>query len=202
MNAAFLLLSSAALAGADPVPATPHAPAVISSGSGCTNCGSAPTVYAAHADCGCEPKLGLFDRIKNKFGKKSRDCGCAPAPVCAPEPCHTCGSVADRPNLFDKIKGRLGHKKSCGPTCEPACGPTCGPTGCAAPLPTDAQPVTPPTTTLPPKEMPKPKDIQKDVPKELPKDKKEPGKGGNSTVIPIPMPPVTGAGLTAPGSPY
>jgi len=197
VNAAFLLLSSATLAGADPVPAmpAPHAPVVISSGSGCTNCAPAPAV---HADCGCESKMGLFDRIKSKFGKKSHDC-CAPAPVCAPEPCHTCGSVADRPNLFDKIKSRMGHKKSCGPICEP----TCGPTGCAAPLPADAHPVTPPGTTIPPKEMPKPKDIPKDIPKELPKDKKEPGKGGNSTVIPIPMPPVTGAGgLTAPGSPY
>lgn len=198
MNAAFLLMSSAALVGADttPAPAAPAAPAVISSGAGCSNCG--PVI----SDCGCEKKPGLLDRIKGKFGKKS--CGCEPS--CAPPPpppCHTCEpSCSKRPNLFDTLKSRWGHKKSCGPTCD-TCGVVsgCGPTGCAAPLPHDAHPVTPPVTN-PPKEMPKPKDPPKDPPVK-PKDPiKEPGKGGNSTSIPIPLPPVTGAGAVNPGSPY
>lgn len=166
MNAAFLLMSTAALAGADPVPAPPAAPAVISTGHGCNNC--------APATC-CE-KAGLLDKIKARLGSlkhKSRDCGCAPAP--APAPCHTCAKgIADRPNLFDKLKARWGSHKACG--CAPACDP------CAsAPAPAPAGGGTAP------KEMPKPKD----TPKVDPKPK------GN-VAIPAPLPPVTGASGTSP----
>jgi hypothetical protein len=197
VNAAFLLMSSAALAGADPMPA-PAAPVVVS-GAGCSNCG--PPVH--YSDCGCS-KPGLLDRFKARFGKKSHDCGCAPAPCptpcpppapcpppCAPAPCHTCKSAADRPNLFDTLKSRWGHKKSCGPTCDPCGASHLG--GCATPLPADAHPVTPGTGT-PPKVMPKPVDPKAD-PKADPKGK------GNSTGAPL-APTVNGAGLTAPGSPY
>lgn len=162
MNAAFLLMSTAALAGADPAPAAPVAPAVISTGHGCNNCGAPAT---------CCEKAGLLDKIKARIGSlkhKSHDCGCAPAPA----PCHTCAkSVADRPNLLDKLKARFGGHKSCG--CAPACDP------CAtAPAP---------TTGTAPKEMPKPKD----APKVDPKPK------GN-VAIPVPLPPVTGASGTSP----
>jgi len=169
VNAAFLLMSTAALAGADPAPAAPVAPAVISTGHGCNNCG---------APAACCEKAGLLDKIKARLGglrSKSHDCGCAPAPAPACDPCAK--SVADRPNLLDKLKARWGSKKACG--CAPACDP------CAT---TSAHPVTPaPGGTNPPKEMPKPKD----PPKVDPKPK------GNVSV-PTPLPPITGAAGTSP----
>jgi hypothetical protein len=123
----------------------------------------------------------LFDKLKSRiggFGKKSHGCDCAPAPA----PCSTCGSsVANRPNLFDTLKSRLGSKKHHG------CGPTCDPCGAAhliatpAPAPTTPPPAKMPgTDTSPPKTMPKVTD---------------PPKGNAGT------PPVTGAGLTG-TSPY
>ncbi len=193
MNAAFLLMSSAALTGADPAPAHP-APVVISSGSGCTNCGT-----PAHSDCGNCGRAGLLDRLKSRFGsRKSHDCGCAPcapapapcAPTCAPacDPCKK--SYADRPNLFDTLRAKWGAKKSCGPTCDP-CGASHLGAGCATPLPAGAAPVTPPAGGgAPPKEMPKPKD----PPKSDAKPKGEAGAPG--------APGVNRAGLTAPNSPY
>jgi hypothetical protein len=122
---------------------------------------------------------------------------CAPAPAVHAD---CCGS--SKMGILDRIKGKFGKKK-CGPSCAPACESGCASSGCsgegcAAPLPHDAHPVTPGTTvpstmpapTAPPKEMPKPKEPAK-----------EPAKG-NSTAIPIPMPPITGAGLTTPASRY
>ena len=195
MNAAFLIMSSAALAGADPTPppAAHHAPVVVSGTGGCSNCGTP----AYTSDCGgCKPSI--LDRLKSRFGKKSHDCGCAPAcapaPVCAPAPCNSCPtSVASRPNLFDKLKSRWGCKKHHGPSCDPCGATTVG--GCASPLPAGAVPVTP-GTAIPPKEMPKPKDVKPVDPKP---------KGGNSTSAPVPfpaIPTVNGAGLTGAPSPY
>lgn len=179
MNAAFLLMSSAALAGADVAPPPAPAPAVISSGAGCSNCG-APAV-APCGDCG-KAKIGLLDKLKARLGglgKKSHDCGCAPAPA----PCDPCATAAARPNLLERLKGRLGHKKchTCGPVCDP-----CG--GAATVL--SSPPVTgaPPAVANPsaPKEMPKPKDAA-------------PPKGG----VLAPVPPITGAsGLADANSPY
>ncbi|AMV27655.1 hypothetical protein VT84_24860 [Gemmata sp. SH-PL17] len=177
MTAAFLLMSSAALAGADPVaqpaPATP-APVVVS-GAGCSNCGTPA----------CDPcasgKVGLLDKLKARFPKKSHDC-CTPAPA----PCDPCAGA--KPNLLDKLKARWSSKKS-HDCCTPACDP-CG----AAP----AAPVTPPTTggTTPPKEMPKGTTPPKETPKAT-----TPPKGGVS--IPLPLPPVTGAsGLAGSSNPY
>ena len=72
MNAAYLMLTTAWLAGADPVPATP-APAmtapVVSApiGGGCGGgCGCATDI--------CCEKESLFSKLKNKF--KKHDCGC------------------------------------------------------------------------------------------------------------------------------
>lgn len=144
MNAAFLLMSSAALAGADPAPAAPAAPAVISTGHGCNNCG---------APAACCPKPGLLDKIKARIGAmkhKAHHCDCAPAP--APAPCDPCAKgAAHRPNLLDKLKARFaGKKHSCG------CDPCAGAPAHHAPAPGG---------TAPPKEMPKPKDPPKADPK-------------------------------------
>jgi hypothetical protein len=140
VNAAFLIMSTAALAGADPAPAAPApaAPMVVS-GAGCNNCG-------APAGC-CDKKPGLLDKIKSRisgWGHKSHSCGCAPAPAPAPAPCNACPcGAADRPNLLDKLKARWGSKKSCAPACDP-CGTHTAPPARGG--------------TNPPKEMPKPKD--------------------------------------------
>ena len=88
MNAAFLIMTSAALSGADPVPTPPPpaAPVVVSTGAGCSNCGT-----VAPSCCGSS-RVGLFDRIKSRcggFGKRSKNCGCAPTPCCPPAPCYT-----------------------------------------------------------------------------------------------------------------
>jgi hypothetical protein len=201
VNAAFLIMTSATLAGADPVPPPPlPAAPVVVSGAGCSNCG-------APVDMGCcgSSKPGLFDRCKSRiggFGKKSQGCGCAPAPTCcAPAPVYapaptccapaqSCCSVANRPNLFDTIKSRCGSKRNKhGPCCTPA--PCCDP--CAGGAVVGAPPVyvSPPPpmggTTVPPKEMPKPK-VEKP-------------KGGNTSSVPAPLPAVpTVNGAT--GSPY
>ena len=197
MNAAFLLMSSAALAGADVAPPPPAAtaPVVVHGTGGCTNCGTPAPV----SSCGCEKKVGLFYKLKSKcggFGKKpSHDCGCVPA--CAPAPmplptCHTCNtcptSIASRPNLLDKMKGWCGHKKAshCGPVCD-SCGVTAT-TGCATPGAPYVPPTTGGTTTTPPKEMPK------ETPKTTPPVVKPKGDAG----VPLPLPPVSGASGTSP----
>jgi hypothetical protein len=184
VNAAFLIMSTAALAGADPAPVAP-APAapIVISGAGCSNCGT--PVYTSGCG-GCKPSL--FDKIKSKFGSRSHGCGCAPAPVAATcNTCNPCTSTASyRPNLLDKVKGHWASKK-CGPSCTSTCDPCAtGVSGCATPLPPGA-PAVPPGGTVPPKEMPK----------EMPKDTK-PKTTGNASALPQP---VTGAGLTG-TSPY
>ena len=182
MNAAFLIMSSAALAGADPAPAAPAAPAapIVVSGTGCTNCGA-----PAYTSGCCGSKPSILDKIKSKIGSRSHGCGCAPVA----DPCNTCNpcsTASSRPNLLDNLKAKWASKKHCGPSCDP-CGTAV--TGCASPLPPGAAPAAPPSTgtTAPPKEMPK----------ETPKAKT----GGNVSSIPQPLPPVTGAGLTG-TSPY
>jgi hypothetical protein len=181
VNAAFLIMSSAALTGADPVPVQHHpaAPVVVSPGAGYNPC-------CAPAPTCCESKPGLFDRFKSRFGKKSKDCctpACPPpcpapcpppAPVC--NPCDTgCAPTCNRPNLLDKMKGWWGGRKNrngpCCDPCPPPCAPTCDP--CAgAPIPGHPGypahpgiPGTPGTPSTPPKEMPKPKDKVPEKPK-------------------------------------
>src|SRR5436853_2424793 len=75
VNAAYLLLTSAWLAGADAAPAAP-APAastpVVASGSCCGNSGGCSSCADS---CGCE-KVKFWDKWKGKFHKS--DCGCQP----------------------------------------------------------------------------------------------------------------------------
>jgi hypothetical protein len=187
VNAAFLIMSSAALAGADPAP-TPPPPAapVVVSGTGCSNCGA-----PAYSGCCGSSKVSFWDRLKSRFsgfGKKRHSCECAPAPACntcapapvytyAPAPaaaCDTCGCGASRPNLFDRLKERWGSKKhACGPTCD-ACSASAYP----------ATPVAPaPGSPTPPDKMPAPPE-------------KKPG--ANASYVPQPMPGVSLVG----NSPY
>jgi len=153
VNAAYLLLTSAWLAGADAAPAAPAPVAsapVVASGS-C--CGTAGGCSSCADTCGCE-RTKFWDKCKAKFHKK--DCGCesscgcaAPAPTCGCEKAHhvhaapSCGCAAPapscgcahaaptcgcedhcKPKLWDRMKAKF--HKDCG--CETSCGgcSTCG----------------------------------------------------------------------------
>lgn len=143
-------------------------------------------------------------------------CGAAPAPVAA-APCDGCGSA--KPGFLDKLKGRLGHKKSdCG--CDACGGPTnlldklkgrkgkhhapaadcggCDPCASAAAPAAAPAPATAPAD--PPKDMPKP-DAPKPntIPKELPKTG---GNPGAAVIPPLPVTPVSGPKLNGANSPY
>ncbi len=161
MNAAFLLVASAWLAGGEPPPSTTPtppapqaAPAPAPYGGGSCGCGCAST-------CGCNEgeKPGFFDRLRGRFHRDHGDCGCTPAPCqCAPAPVYhaapcACSSPCDtceRPSLFERLRGRFHRGGECG------CGDTCGSPGCSscgggAPLP----PQKPGEQLKPPMEGPK-----------------------------------------------
>jgi hypothetical protein len=130
VNAAYLMLTTAWLAGADPVPVAPAAP-IVASNSGC-GCGG----YSAGSDC-CDSgkKPGLFARLCAK--KRHDDCGCesscdtgraARAPKCreprapkcrAPkhQSCDSCNSGCDqcehKGGLLARCRGRK-HHDDCG----------------------------------------------------------------------------------------
>jgi hypothetical protein len=173
VNAAYLMLTTAWLAGADPVPVTPApaAPVVAAPiGGGCGGgCGCA-------TDACCE-KEGLFARLKAKFHKNEccepaptccapKPVCCAPKPVCCPAPkpvccapaptcCHaapTCGCGCEEPRvkLWDKIKAKF-HKNDC---CESSCS-SCGCGGAAVPTaaPIEAIPAKPNAGQAMPKPM-------------------------------------------------
>jgi len=142
MNAAFLLVTTVWLAGADPVPekAPPPAPAPATAAPAAP----APAPCAGCGACGsCCESEGFLAKLRARFHKDTCDT-CAPAPCCAPAPkyapapCFTpapkCASACDTcdgPSLLDRIKARL-HKDDCG--CAPTCGcqATCG-SACDAP---------------------------------------------------------------------
>lgn len=132
MKAAFLLLSTSWLVGADtppPPPAlAPAAPAhvvpapVVGACPG-GNCGAA----VSSCDSCCETtwceQPGLFARLRDRFRKSDccDSCGSAPVTTCAPA-CDTCEDSC-KESLFDRLRGRF-HRSSC---CEPApCETTCG----------------------------------------------------------------------------
>jgi hypothetical protein len=167
VNAAYLMLTTAWLAGADPAPVAPvpAAPVVAAPiGGGCGGgCGGCAT------DACCE-KESKFAKFKAKFHKHS-DCGCeqscapaptccapkpvccpAPKPVCCPAPaptcCHaapvSCGCEEQRVKLWDKLKAKFHKHNDCG--CESSCN-SCGgaPTG----APAEAIPTKPSTGGAP-----------------------------------------------------
>ena len=105
MNAAFLLLTTAWVAGADAKPAP--APAVAST-STCA------------ADC-CD-KPSLLDKLRAKFQRND----CCEAPKCEKkaDPCDPC-----KESILDKLRAKL-HKNDCCDTCDsaaPAAAPKAAP---------------------------------------------------------------------------
>ena len=149
MNAAYLMLTTAWLAGQNPAPAAappatpvPAAPAaaapaygggpVVSSSLGACNGGG----YAgggcgcgATTDCGCEGGGKLFGKMKGMFKKRGGDCGCEAAPVehhkmhWAPAAAD-CGCEGGKGSLFGKLKGKFKKRGDCGGDC--GCGSTTG----------------------------------------------------------------------------
>jgi hypothetical protein len=142
VNAAYLVLTTAWLAGDAPAaPAPPPAAPVVSApiGGGCGGgCGSA-TDACCEDQCG--GKQGLFGRLKAKF-KKGNACGCEAAPTCCapvqqhccPAPAPTCCAPVQhhsdccedpckKPGLFAKLKGKFKKGNDC---CESSYGGGCG----------------------------------------------------------------------------
>jgi len=172
VNAAFVMLTSAWLAGADPAPpaanapAAPAAPAVVSSGNTCGGCGS--TCGDACADPCCDSGrkkifAGLVSRVKSKFHR--HDCceeACAPAPCpCPPKPvcceparpacdpcadaCHDGGRKKLLGGLAGKLRSKFNRNDCCGSV--DAC-------GCGSAAPSPAQPAAPAAPQSEPKKMP------------------------------------------------
>jgi hypothetical protein len=174
VNAAYLLLTSAWLAGADAAPAAP-APAastpVVASGSCCGNSGGCSSCADS---CGCE-KVKFWDKWKGKFHKN--DCGCqptcgcaAPAPTCgcaapvhhvhaapscgcAPAPSCGCDDGCGKVRLWDRMKAKFHKDCGCESSCS-TCGGGCSSCGAPAAAPTgEAVPVAPKAGEAP-KKMP------------------------------------------------
>ena len=179
MNATFLILSSAWLAGADAAPAAPAAPVpVVMSAAGCGGCDAPVASCDTGCSTSCGPRMGLFSRIKAKFSctKHSRcapACAapvaapCAPAPVACAPACGTplighslftgfttCGSGcgSSKLGLFDRLKSKFKHSGSCSSGCDNGCGSAEVSSGCST-GPAMVAPAYPP---VPPKEMPAP----------------------------------------------
>ena len=120
MNAAFLLVTTAWLAGADPAPPAPlpatPAPAATA---------PAPAPAASCGTCGsCSESEGLLAKLRARLHKDTCDT-CAPAPKYAPAPCFTPApkcDVCEGPSLLDRIKAKM-HKDECG--CQGSCGSAC-----------------------------------------------------------------------------
>jgi hypothetical protein len=171
VNAAFVMLTSAWMAGADPVPAAPAAPAapVVSTSMGACNGGYGGYGCGSTAgDCGCEhQRQRLCDRLKGMF-KRGNNCGCESAPTCAPAPVHhvaaSCGceDTCKKPGLCARLKGKFKRHNDCG--CDTGCNSGCGGIGTygggiiggtAEPIPAQPKPATgqpmpsKPTSTTP-----------------------------------------------------
>jgi hypothetical protein len=144
VNAAYLMLTTAWLAGADPVPATPApvaAAPVVSApiGGGCGGGCNSGCGCAAETSC-CE-RESKWAKIKAKF-KKHSSCGCeescaapvqhtccsAPAPTCCNAAPVSCGCGCEEgkgKQLWGKLKGKFKKHNDCGCGCESSCN-SCG----------------------------------------------------------------------------
>ncbi len=188
MNAAFLIVTSACLTGADPLPLLapdapraavtadkapadkaapekiPAVPAPIASTSTCGSCGSCGCGYSH----GWTESGGLFNRWKAGWSHSCDTCNtcntCGHAPKVYAAPCTTCDSCC-KPSWFERFKIH-----SCEPTCDSCgffghkskgCGCDCGSAGVIVPA-------TPSKPGEPVKVMPK-----EGEPKQLPKGDKE-----------------------------
>jgi hypothetical protein len=179
VNAAYLVLTTAWLAGDAPAaPVAPPAAPVVSApiGGGCGGgCGAATD---ACCDSGCG-KQSLFGKLKGKF-KKRGDCGCEAAPTCcAPAPVQHNDCCEHRESLFGKLKGKFKKRGGdCG--CESSCGCGGGGSGYIAPSGVPAE-------TIP--GAPRPGDAPRAMPK--------PGSGSVMNGVPMIVTPVVAPRLTS-----
>ncbi|HKI30371.1 MAG TPA: hypothetical protein VKA46_00670 [Gemmataceae bacterium] len=215
MNAAFLLMTTAWIAGADNVamPATPAAPVYSVGTGGCGpggcgpgGCGIGGCGIGACGACGgcCDTysgeSEGFFSKLKARFHHTSyeTDCGCCGG--CG-SPCDTC-DTGHGGGLLDKLRGLFHHSSyeaDCG-CCDGGCGPVYGngsvvggPGGAISPIPSGSMPKAEPLG--PPKELKKlPNGDEKKEPtkekKDPEKEKKDPEKekkNGNVQLIPQPV---------------
>jgi len=126
VNAAFLLVTTAWLAGADihpaPIAAAPVATPVYSSApaGGCTSCGGGGGSTCEVNTC-CEQKECFLKKLLAKF--KKDDC-CQPAcPTC-----NTCDTGCQKECFLDKLKAKFKKNDCCQPSCQPCqtCTASCG----------------------------------------------------------------------------
>jgi len=170
VNAAFLLVTTAWLAGADPVaaPAAPAAPATaapaVVSSSSCNSCGSC-------GDACCDSGHTLCGRLKGLFASHRHDsCGscetcaapapkcCAPAPKpCCPAPapaCNSCGTSHDScgcGSFGGRLRGLFHRTSSC---CETTACSDCGAAPATAPAPAGKAEPIPAPKEAPAQKMP------------------------------------------------
>ena len=113
MNAAFLVLTTAWLAGAEAAPAAPpkNPPATAAPAGSCSgSCG------ACCDSCGRER---LIDRLRSRFHRGDCCDSCKPA---------KCDSCCERERLIDRLRSRF-HRGDCCDSCKSSCG-ACNDCGC------------------------------------------------------------------------
>jgi len=114
VNAAFVMLTTAWMAGADPAPAAaaPAAAPVVSTSMGACNggygCGGTSN------DCCDHGRQRLCDRLKGLFSR-GNNCGCEAAPVAHHAPAANCGceDTCKRQRLCDRLKGMFKRHNDC-----------------------------------------------------------------------------------------
>ena len=147
MNAAFLILSSACLTGADPVPFLAPAPPLAAAPADKAPAEKppgdkappeklpappaavvAPIASGSYGGCStcCEnawtEKKGFFSRWKGGCGKSCDTCA---APTVHAAPCATCDTCA-KPSFFSKFKWKSKSCDSCDSGCASGCAPAYG----------------------------------------------------------------------------
>lgn len=131
MNAAFLLVTAAWLAGADADAAPPAAAPAAAAATGGSCCGDC-------APCCESERRGLLARLRDRFRKDCcDDCcpKCEPAKCCEPKPCckpacekkcDACDCGCERRGLLTRLRDRFRKNDCCddccpAPKCEPKC---------------------------------------------------------------------------------
>jgi hypothetical protein len=121
VNAAFLLVTTAWLAGADAAPQAAPAPAPAAATT------STPVVSGTvSGDCGCgcdSCQEGLFSRLRHRLFHRQSECGC-----------DSCGHVnysceCDGGHRWGHRLRSWWHRRNC---CECDCGSSCGSGGCGS----------------------------------------------------------------------